>query len=414
MLKRIGKSIIIAAMVFTLCLSNMNSSCEIKAVTVAQNPTYQETINGVLYTYENYSSAYNKFEGVVIKKIQTPEGMNSLVLPDTLGGKKVLTLLMCDSDSLVEKTPITSVTLSKNITYRDGNTLESNGLSLTFSDTFSALEEIKVDAANPYLMAQDGVLFDKKGEWMISYPICKKDTEYVEPNTVKNAAGNYSRRKYLKKLTFSSNKSRTTTSSCSFTNLETVVLPNNIKKIGRDNFCFCEKLKKIKWSKNLKTIEASAFEYCYSLKKIKFPNKLKEIEMDAFKHCDNLKSITFPKGIVKIEKNAFGSAMLKKSKFLKIKDYYFHISSVSKIQGKKKKIKLKKGYATILKTQAFVGGKKEKGYLPLEMLTYQSGNKKIVRVTSKGKLKGMKKGTTTVKVKLKTTGKSYSVKVDIK
>ena len=96
-----------------------------------------------------------------------------------------------------------------------------------------------------------------------------------------------------------------------------------------------------------------------------------------------------------------------------MKDYYFHISCVSKIQGKRKQIKLKKGYETILKTQAFVSGKKEKSYLPSEMLTYQSGNKKIVRVTSKGKLKGMKKGTTTVKVKLKTTGKSYSVKVKV-
>ncbi len=47
------------------------------------------------------------------------------------------------------------------------------------------LQEINVDKDNQYLMAEDGVLFTKNQEVLISYPNGKEQTSYTIPNTVK-------------------------------------------------------------------------------------------------------------------------------------------------------------------------------------------------------------------------------------
>ena len=67
-------------------------------------------------------------------------------------------------------------------------------------------------------------------------------------------------------------------------NLENVILPNNI------------------WS-----IYDGAFENCKQLKKINIPNKVTQITYGAFQNCTALESIEFPSGIKIIDKLIKGS-----------------------------------------------------------------------------------------------------------
>ena len=52
-------------------------------------------------------------------------------------------------------------------------------------EQISCVEEYAVSGANPYLSAQDGVLFNKDKTKLIAYPVLKSNKEYVVPDSVK-------------------------------------------------------------------------------------------------------------------------------------------------------------------------------------------------------------------------------------
>ena len=88
-------------------------------------------------------------------------------------------------------------------------------------------------------------------------------------------------------------------------------------------------------------------------------------------------------------------------------------ADITKIKAAKKTINIKKGKKSTLKTNVYIKGKK-KGTLDSSILTYKSGKKSVVKVTKKGVIKGIKKGKAIIRVKLRTTGKSYKILVRVK
>lgn len=73
--------------------------------------------------------------------------------------------------------------------------------SFPFADCFS-LTEINVDEANAHYMSIDGVLFDKKGQWLMKYPAGKTDESYTIPDSVTGIAITaFEHNDYLKELT---------------------------------------------------------------------------------------------------------------------------------------------------------------------------------------------------------------------
>ena len=84
-----------------------------------------------------------------------------------------------------------------------------------------------------------------------------------------------------------------------------MVLPNTVKRIGRDAFCGCTLLSEINWPSQLKTIEDAAFEKCASLTTLDFANGLKSIGGDAFKGCIQVTTATLPATIKEIGGSAF-------------------------------------------------------------------------------------------------------------
>lgn len=137
-------------------------------------------------------------------------------------------------------------------------------------------------------------------------------------------------------------------------NIEEIVIPKNITKIGRSAFAYtkvkkitipekvtfidieafarCGNLTEIIMSNSVNRIDFGAFTYCNSLSKFTFPPLVKAADQavlsfcanladidlcnvetlrrDAFKNCKNLKSIIIPQTVTTIESYAFGGAGL--------------------------------------------------------------------------------------------------------
>lgn len=83
--------------------------------------------------------------------------------------------------------------------------------------------------------------------------------------------------------------------------LESVTIPNTIKRIGSCAFQDCEKLASINLPNSIKEIGGHAFRNCKSLTSIVIPDSITTIESYIFYGCENLKSITFPNGLLSIE-----------------------------------------------------------------------------------------------------------------
>lgn len=65
-------------------------------------------------------------------------------------------------------------------------------------------------------------------------------------------------------------------------NVESIIIPNNITKINHNAFRDCFYLSKVKLSDRLETIEEGAFYDCYRLQTIEIPKTVKTIKRNAF------------------------------------------------------------------------------------------------------------------------------------
>lgn len=92
---------------------------------------------------------------------------------------------------------------------------------------------------------------------------------------------------------------------CRNTQIETVIIPDNVSQIGGYAFYECKKLKTIELSKNLNTINEYAFAYCSSLASINIPDKITSIKSCSFFDCTTLNAITLGKNLSSLETNAF-------------------------------------------------------------------------------------------------------------
>ena len=91
------------------------------------------------------------------------------------------------------------------------------------------------------------------------------------------------------------------------TELETVVIPDNVVIIGDEAFLNCNNLRVVKLGANIKKIGSSAFLSCAKLQQINLPNSLTEISKHAFSNCSSLEKIAIPDNIQNIESYTFYS-----------------------------------------------------------------------------------------------------------
>lgn len=95
-----------------------------------------------------------------------------------------------------------------------------------------------------------------------------------------------------------------------FTNLKTVILPQNVEFLGPYSFGFCSKLRKVEMPDKITAIYESTFSHCKSLPDIKLPSGLIKIEQRAFENCSSLREVHIPVGTQLIGSKAFDGTSL--------------------------------------------------------------------------------------------------------
>ena len=89
-------------------------------------------------------------------------------------------------------------------------------------------------------------------------------------------------------------------------NIQSLVMPDTITKIGNMAFCESKSLTNVTFSKGLVGVEFSAFSNCTALKNADLSStQVKLIDAFAFRGCKNLKEVTFSNTLVEIREKAF-------------------------------------------------------------------------------------------------------------
>lgn len=88
-------------------------------------------------------------------------------------------------------------------------------------------------------------------------------------------------------------------------NIEEIIIPSTVEKIGNYAFENIKTLKKITLSEGVKKIGQTCFGENTSLTEINLPSSLKVISVGAFGLCPSLEKVTISEGVERIEANAF-------------------------------------------------------------------------------------------------------------
>jgi len=81
--------------------------------------------------------------------------------------------------------------------------------------------------------------------------------------------------------------------------LETIEIPDGVVYVGKYAFSGCEELSSIKLPKSLQSIDIGLFEYCLSLEEIEIPNSVTTIDLYAFSNT-GLKELNIPASVTSI------------------------------------------------------------------------------------------------------------------
>ena len=90
-----------------------------------------------------------------------------------------------------------------------------------------------------------------------------------------------------------------------YKNLEEVIVPGTVEKIGEFAFFLNSKLKKVTLNEGVKEIGNDCFSQDTALVEVSLPSTLKTISVCAFIYCTNLERVTIPNGVERIEEAAF-------------------------------------------------------------------------------------------------------------
>ena len=374
-----------------------------------------QTLSSGDYTYRLYHTSKEKY--IYLESYNG--SAENVIVPDAIDSIKVIRVM----DQYKHPSQIKSITLPKSIESVD---------CYCFKD-LSNLESIQVDEKNPRFSSEAGILFSNHSQKrkLVFYPAAKKGTSFTVPSDVTNISYAFTNNRYLKKLILNKNMSTTGTLIAEHSNIETIVIPNQTKWIEEQSFENCKKLKTVIGGRNVTIIAKEAFSGCTSLETITLSKRLEKIGRWAFKNCKSLKKLIIPPSVNVIDTSAFQGCKpsLKRESYLKKqKDGSYLAKAIVNVNGKKKEynakriskictadkhITLKKGRTKKLKTLVYISGKR-KGTLDSSLLKYTSYNQRIVKVTSHGNMKALKKGKTTIRVTLKSKSFSYKIKVTVK
>lgn len=204
---------------------------------------------------------------------------------------------------------------------------------------------------------------------------------------------------------------------------KTVKVPSKVKgatvrAVGDYAFWQKKNMKSVTLPKTVKSIGVAAFNECSALKEVKMPYYLTEIKDAAFWYCTGLETVRMNKKAA-----SFGENVFKGCKKLTV--YVYEDTKAEKFAKEQSDIETGYYYAGKLKASKSVScalsktAKLKITTVPENVYgiayTYKSSDEKIVSVSSKGVVKGLKVGSATVTATTKNTknGKAKSVKIKV-
>ncbi len=411
--------------------------------------------NGFTFFYQELDG----FQGAVeIVGITIPEEETVLTIPGKLGGKTVISLNVGENDSSHPSyglhPHVQDYHIDKLILPRTLRPLKNKSGEFKMADLsirFFNLANVEVEAGSRYLKAENGILYNWDKSAMICYPSYNTLEEYKMPSSL--VSSEPIRNKFVKRIVFSKNRKWRCKDwqvwDCK--KLEEIYLPDHITEISPYAFDGCSGLKKIRWSKNLKIIGQGAFKcsFAASVTKLKLPGKIRVIGPEAFRWC-GLKEVTLPDTVASVGYYAFGpskgrqgptfkkASYLLSSKNKKLKGMVYttdkYVAVVTTVKNKKKKyydsqtvlrlipaakeIQLRKGKTGQISVIPEIddlgrSGVKKGWKLRSDILTFKSSRPKVVKVSGKGKIRGLRRGKATVTVGMKTSDRKCRVKVKV-
>ena len=238
-------------------------------------------------------------------------GLTSVNIPNSVTSIGVAAFYLCSG--------LTSVNIPKGVI-----AIEITAFRLCYS-----LKEYIVSEDHPSYRSIEGVLFNKDGTKLITFPN-SKSKNYTIPNSV-NTIGYeaFLGCGSLTSVTFPNGVTRIEErafynciglTSVTFSNsvisignsafygckgITSVNIPNSVTSIGVAAFSGCTGLTSINIPNSVITIKSGTFLDCTGLTSVTFPNSLTTIDNVAFMGCKGLTSVIFPNGVTRIEERAF-------------------------------------------------------------------------------------------------------------
>lgn len=157
-------------------------------------------------------------------------------------------------------------------------------------------------------IVEHGFLFNKEKTEMYTWLGTQEQSlvDFVVPSTVRLLGNGFSECKGIRSIDLSLTKI-TEIYDESFKeclDLQKVVLPKGIKKIGERAFCDCSKLESLNLPDSIEELSVACFMGC-ALKEVFIPTGLKIIPKSSFMGCSNLKYVVIPENIQTINNSAF-------------------------------------------------------------------------------------------------------------
>ena len=176
---------------------------------------------------------------------------------------------------------VPSLTLPKEVTHGG---ITYTVTSVEFVSRWGAmLQSVTVASDNTYLLAENGVIFNKDKTVLLGYLPGKPDASYTVPASV-TKLGDY---------TFSKVSA-----------LTSVTLPDGLKTIGSNTLWKCENLTTLNLPSSLESIGSHSI-YHIKVSSMVVPENIKVLDAFFLALCPELTSVELPSTLTKIEYNAF-------------------------------------------------------------------------------------------------------------
>jgi Cohesin domain. len=222
--------------------------------------TWQSNINTPWFNYRN-----------LIRTINISEGITSIGQLAFIGFRSLTDVIIPDSIISIGRSAfascggLTSINISDSVI----------NIGDTAFDSCTSLTNIRVASGNQYYKDISGVLFDKSGETIITYPAGRSEINYLIPAGVKIIGyGAFN--------------------NC--TSLTNINIPYSVTSIRNNAFNNCTSLTNINIPDSVMSIGDWAFSNCTGLTNINIPDSIISIGYSAFAYCTSLTNITVASG----------------------------------------------------------------------------------------------------------------------